>query len=135
MDAVRWHDESQGVIYWSIDNSQTVDDLLSGCDYFSTLVAAYSGPLYPILDFTNLHRMDADIVRQFPRMAKRLPVGQDRAVFIAVVSQRIFVRTLISIFSRVFGDEYRYYPTLESALDSIAYHRGAETVSDAAPGL
>ena len=135
MHVVRWHNESQGVIYWSIDNNQTVDDLLSNCDYFSLLVAAHSGPLYPVLDFTNLHRMDADIVRQFPRMAERLPVGQGRAVFIAVVSQRIFIRTLISIFSRVFGDEYRHYPTLELALESIARHQGVETVLDVTPIL
>jgi len=120
---ISWLDRDKGILHWRFYEGQSVDEILEMFDQFRAIVETEEFPrIHSILDFSGMTISPANIITHFPEMGHRLPQSGSRPGIVAVVSQKLFIRVLVGIFSSLYKFDFIYFDAFDAAYNHILSH-------------
>ena len=117
---IQWENEEKTIIRWIFSGDFTWEDYDEGDKKLASMITDIDHNFATIFDLSQMTTLPRYAVSQYPKLIRDVPARQEVLI---IVSMNRLVRSLGSIFTRVYRMNIFFVPTLENALALIAQRR------------
>jgi len=117
---IQWENEEKTIIRWIFSGDFTWEDYDEGDKKLASMIADIDHNFATIFDLSQMTTLPRYAVSQYPRLIRDVPARQEMLI---IIGMNRLVRSLGSIFTRVYRMNIHFVPSLEDALALIKEKR------------